>query len=340
VTDLEEQIEQEVSKNLRSIESILQEQRARYIRATSEAPPRGEGVTIIACIPAYNEEKAIASVVLRTKKYVDHVIVCDDGSSDMTAGIAEGLGAFVIRHEVNQGKGAALRSAFRQAIKFDPDYVVTLDGDGQHRPEEIPLLIIPLEGDEADMVIGSRYVSGENHEVPYYRRIGHSIIDRVFKRSINDNVNDSQSGFRAYKRKALGLMAETKSNGFGIEAEQISLATRNGYKVREVEAEIQYNGLENTSKQNPLRHGTEIISSILSLIVTERPIEMLATPGIVSVCIGLFSLGLFFYYLNALSYFSIPLAIICTATIIFGTMFILISLVLYAIKDINLRTNN
>ena len=133
-------------------------------------------------------------------------------------------------------------------------------------------------------------------------------------------MNDSQSGFRAYTGESLSLVSETKSNGYGVEAEQISLAMRKGYKIKEIQAEIQYEGLKNTSKQNPLRHGTEIISNILSFVVTERPIEMHATPGIASVFLGLISLSLFFFNLNAHHYFSIPLTLISTGTIIFGTM--------------------
>jgi glycosyltransferase involved in cell wall biosynthesis len=88
---------------------------------------------IIACIPAYNEEKTIAKVIIKTQKYVDKVIVCDDGSKDMTSEIAERLGAIVIKHERNMGKGEALRNLFKKAIELNADIVITLDGDGQHR---------------------------------------------------------------------------------------------------------------------------------------------------------------------------------------------------------------
>ncbi|MEM2613688.1 MAG: glycosyltransferase family 2 protein, partial [Nitrososphaerota archaeon] len=112
---------------------------------------------VIACIPAYNEEKTIAKVILKTKKYVDKVIVCDDGSIDMTAEIAEALGAEVIRHERNMGYGAAISSLFKKAVEEGADIMVTLDGDGQHDPDEIPKLIKPIVEDEADVVIGSRF---------------------------------------------------------------------------------------------------------------------------------------------------------------------------------------
>jgi len=114
----------------------------------------------IACIPAFNEEGRIGGVVVQVRKYVDRVVVCDDGSVDLTGAIAEGLGAVVIRHGRNLGKGAALRSAFLRARELGADVVVMLDADGQHDPEEIPELVEPILRGEADMVVGSRYVDG------------------------------------------------------------------------------------------------------------------------------------------------------------------------------------
>src|SRR5512133_2588974 len=113
---------------------------------------------IIAAIPALNEETAIGSVVLRTKKYVDDVYVIDDGSTDATSIIAKLAGAHVIRHETNLGKGIGIRDAFLKAREMDADILVCLDGDGQHNPDEIPRLLDPIKNDQADMVIGSRFL--------------------------------------------------------------------------------------------------------------------------------------------------------------------------------------
>jgi glycosyltransferase involved in cell wall biosynthesis len=126
---------------------------------------------VIACIPAYNEEKTIAKVIIKTQKYVDKVIVCDDGSKDMTSEIAERLGAIVIKHERNMGKGEALRNLFKKAMELNADIVITLDGDGQHDPDEIPSLINTLKEEKADIIIGSRFLLNEKN-VPGYRAIG------------------------------------------------------------------------------------------------------------------------------------------------------------------------
>ena len=98
--------------------------------------------SIVAAIPAYNEEKTIARVILLSQRYVDRIVVCDDGSSDMTALIAERMGADVIRHEGNKGYGAAISNLFMVARKLNVDILVTLDADGQHNPEQIPQIIL------------------------------------------------------------------------------------------------------------------------------------------------------------------------------------------------------
>jgi glycosyltransferase involved in cell wall biosynthesis len=126
---------------------------------------------VVACIPAFNEEGRIGGVVVQARKYVDRVVVCDDGSGDLTGEIAEGLGAVVIRHGRNLGKGAALRSAFLRARELGADVVVMLDADGQHDPEEIPGLVEPILKGAADMVVVSRYAEGSKTDAPLYRAI-------------------------------------------------------------------------------------------------------------------------------------------------------------------------
>jgi glycosyltransferase involved in cell wall biosynthesis len=103
---------------------------------------------VIACMPAFNEEKYIGSLVLKTRQYVDEVIVIDDGSTDNTAEIARLAGARVIQHEGNKGYGVAIQSIFAEAKKIDPDILVILDADAQHRPQEIPALIKPIQDNE------------------------------------------------------------------------------------------------------------------------------------------------------------------------------------------------
>lgn len=116
-------------------------------KPASEDGVEGATPLIVVGIPAYNEEKTIAKVVVQAKRCADQVVVCDDGSTDMTGEIAEGLGAKVIRHSKNLGYGVAIQSLFGKARELGADVMVTLDGDGQHDPSDIPVLIEPvLEG--------------------------------------------------------------------------------------------------------------------------------------------------------------------------------------------------
>lgn len=118
------------------------------------------GYAMVTGIPAFNEEKNIAGVILQAQKHSDLVMVCDDGSSDLTGEIAEKLGAYVIRHKRNMGYGASIRTLFQEAKMLGADVLVTLDGDSQHDPREIPLLVETLKHGRMDVVIGSRFLKG------------------------------------------------------------------------------------------------------------------------------------------------------------------------------------
>ena len=127
---------------------------------------------IVIGLPAYNEEKNIASIILRLREMSNNIIVCNDGSMDLTAQIAERLGAIVINHPKNLGYGASIRSIFLKAKEMSADILVTFDADGQHRVEDINTVIEPIKKNNADIVIGSRFLKQENSKnVPEYRKV-------------------------------------------------------------------------------------------------------------------------------------------------------------------------
>lgn len=176
---------------------------------------------VVVGIPAFNVEKTIAKVVLQARKYVDWVVVCDDGSADMTAEIAEKLGADVVKHEKNLGYGGALKSLFRRAQELGADLMVTLDGDGQHNPAEIPMLVEPVLQGKADVVVGSRFlrdVKGKKNNVPRYRRLGIKAITGLTSAASSLGLTDAQCGFRVYGRKALQGFSLFE-NGMGVSVE-------------------------------------------------------------------------------------------------------------------------
>ena len=165
-------------------------------------------------IPAYNEENNIAGIITKLKKITNSIIVCDDGSSDMTADISRNLGAIVIKHDKNRGYGAAINTIFRKAVEIESDVLVTFDADGQHRIEDIPKLLIPIEKNRVDVVIGSRFLKNES-DVPNYRKIGIKVITQVTNASIKKKLTDSQSGFRAYNRNVLSQISPSDT-GMGL----------------------------------------------------------------------------------------------------------------------------
>lgn len=287
--------------------------------------------TIVACIPAFEEEATLAGVILRTQKYADHVLVCNDGSQDLTREIAEKLGASVISHQRNMGKGHAVRSLLLEASKLGADVVVLLDADGQHDPSDIPMLVKPIEQGEADFVIGSRYLN-ERNGIPFYRRVGLTVVDRWLRRAQKTSVGDTQCGYRAFSRKAMEIVSAFDANGYGVESEMLALATKNGLRIAEVPVNVTYAQLPKTSKRSPLKHGGELITTILRLVVEERPLLFLGAPGAFLLMIGLISaLGLIFLF-NATRIFNIPLALISLGSTSCGLILIVSSLILYVLN--------
>ena len=212
---------------------------------------------IVAIIPAYNEEDALADVIAKTSQYVDEVIIVDDGSIDRTAEVAIEAGAKLIRHSTNLGKGEALKSGF-EAID-DDSIIVTIDGDGQHNPDEIPAIIKPIIEDGADLVNGSRYMNGPEENTPAYRRVGQKVLDIATNISAGIKVTDSQSGFRAFSPRTKGVF-RFKDTGFGIESEMLVDAAEAGLKIVEVPITVRYD-LDGSTK-DPVTHGVGVLIKI------------------------------------------------------------------------------
>ena len=223
---------------------------------------------VVAAIPAFNEEMTIAKVVSRTLNHVAEVLVVDDGSQDDTALIAGKLGAVVVRHERNLGKGAALRDCFGWARRTGVDVLVTLDGDGQHDPERIPELIDAMKKAEADVVIGSR--SARPADMPKGRWIGGRMLDRATQVKVDGRVVDAQSGFRAYSRKAIETLVAAES-GMGVDSEIIQRADNAGMRIVEVPVEMSYEGSK-TSTHNPMMHTLDVTFSLVKFISIRHPL--------------------------------------------------------------------
>lgn len=218
-------------------------------------------------LPAYNEEIPIGSMVHLTKSYADKVIVVDDGSSDRTAEVARKAGAEVIVHEINKGKGVALKTGFEAAIMLGADIIVTMDSDGQHNPAEIPKLVAPILKGEAEMVNGSRYLCGLEKSTPAYRRIGQTILDKFTNLQSGLNITDSQSGFRAFAASTIEKF-RFNAQGMAIESEMLTDAGNAGLRIKEISIGVRYD--VNGSTKKPVSHGLEVLSAILKDMILKK----------------------------------------------------------------------
>lgn len=286
---------------------------------------------IVAAIPALNEETAIGSVVLRAKQHVDTVLVIDDGSYDKTARIADLAGALVVRHDMNMGKGMALRQAFLRARELGADILVCLDGDGQHNPDEIPRLLIPIKNGEADMVIGSRFLDIQS-DIPRYRRAGQKVLTSLTNTISSTKVTDSQSGFRAFSKKAIDSIS-LEEEGIGIESAMQRAADDQGLRIAEVPITCRYD-IEHASKMGSVRHGFTVVNTILKIVEERRPLFFFGSVGmglvIVGVAMGVWVVEVY----SRTGQFAIGTSLIGILLLIVGILSVFVGLMLDAISKV------
>jgi glycosyltransferase involved in cell wall biosynthesis len=297
---------------------------------------------VVVGIPAFNEEKTVASVVLEAQKYADVVIVCDDGSADLTGEIAERLGATVVRHKRNRGYGAALQTLFKQARELDADVLVTLDSDGQHDPAQVPLLVEPIRQRIAEVVLGSRFIDKKGTaNMPAYRQLGIKVITKLSNSSNKNGVSDAQSGFRAYSKLAMDRMEVISENGMSASIELLRVVQKSGLKVCEVPISCKYSddvGVK-TSTENPVTHGLGLIMSLIKLIIEERPLPFLGLPGIMSIALGtLFGVWMMEIYAST-QYIVTNIALASISFILIGFFMLSTAITLYAITRIPKNKN-
>lgn len=282
-------------------------------------------------IPAYNEEKNIAGIIQKLNDIADTIIVCNDGSNDSTGKIAAKMGAIVINHPKNLGYGSAIRSLFLKAREINCDMLVTLDSDGQHRLEDVLPVTQPIINNEADLVIGSRFLKGNQENIPKYRKAGIKIITKLANSSLEESVTDSQSGFRAYSKKIL-LKITPSEQGMGVSNEILMKSSKHGFKIAEVPIIVSYEG--DTSTHHPISHGASVTFSTLKFISIEHPLKFYGLPGISFTVIGLFfmiwTIGIFSETRQIL----LSTAILSVGGLILGTMLMMTSILLYSMVNV------
>ena len=286
---------------------------------------------IIVGIPAFNEEKNIAVLIIQLKKIADKIIVCNDGSTDLTSKIAEELGATVINHKKNLGYGAAIRSIFLKSKDLDVDILVTFDADGQHRIEDINKVINPIINGESDLVIGSRFLDESAKEVPRYRKAGIKLITKITNVTIKKQLTDSQSGFRAYSKKVLNELNPSEL-GMGISTEILIKASAKNFRISEVPIKIVYDG--DTSTHNPISHGSSVLLSTIKFTSIEHPLKFYGIPSMI-----FFAIGLFFTYLSAQYYTDIGrlntnLTLVGAGSMLIAVVLLLTGILLYSLISV------
>jgi glycosyltransferase involved in cell wall biosynthesis len=288
---------------------------------------------IIIGMPAYNEAKYIGSIVLQARRYADEVIVVDDGSTDQTVSIARLAGATVVKHEHNQGYGRTIQTLLNEAKQRDADILVVLDADSQHNPDEIPRLVEGITGG-ADIVIGSREM--QKNRIAGYRRLGQKFLSRMTGIASRKRLTDTESGFRAYSRKAMTTL-ELKETGMAISSEIISEAASKGLEIAEVPISVAYTG--DGSTLNPVKHGVGVFNRIMVMISERRPLLFFSLFGSIFLVIGLGAgiMVIRIYYFGS-NLFATGLAMVSILFITIGTLTVFTGIMLNVlVRRINNR---
>ena len=286
---------------------------------------------IVIGIPAYNEEKNIASVLLKLRKITDKIIVCNDGSSDLTGEIAEKMGAIVINHQKNLGYGAAIRSLLMKGIELDTDVLVTFDADGQHRIEDVEAVLEPIQKNEADIVIGSRFLNNNGKNVPRYRKAGIKTITNLANISTDTKLTDAQSGLRAYSKRVLKDIIPSE-HGMGVSIEILIKASKKGFKIKEVPIVILYQG--ETSTHHPVSHGFFVILSTMKFISIEHPLSFYGIPGLFFLGVGLIFIIWTIQVFSETRQVLTNAALVGLASTILATMLMMTAIMLYSLVNV------
>lgn len=215
-----------------------------------------EKPNILILIPAYNEAERLRPVVDASLQQLP-VLVVDDGSTDDTAALAQAAGAEVLQQVPNQGKGAALRAGFRQALERGYDAVITLDADGQHDTDEISLFLEAFAERKGDLIIGARDFS----QMPFTRRMANMLGTWLFSWALGQRVEDNQSGYRLISRRLMDYVLQSAEEGFEFEVEMIVDCVRRGYKMDWVGIRTIYAG--ESSHIQPWKHTVKFIKLVM-----------------------------------------------------------------------------
>jgi glycosyltransferase involved in cell wall biosynthesis len=294
---------------------------------------------ILVCIPSYNAESTIKEAINICKQFASEILVINDGSSDNTEEIARKAGADIITHRKNRGYGGAIKTALEEGLKRNAKVTITFDADLQHDAKDIPKIIKPILSNEADIVIGSRFLE-KNNDVKTYRKFGIRFITSLVRAFSGNNIRDAESGFRGYSIDSLKqLIPMLETEGMGMSAEILLKASVSKLKIVEVPRKEMYPENVQTSSQNPLKHGLSVILTIFKLVIETKPLVAFGIPSMfffISSIIG--SVYVVNFY-NEVGRLPLGMTVFTVLLISIGFFLLLAAMILYVLTRISYRIN-
>lgn len=231
---------------------------------------------ILILIPAYNEASRIGEVIRRVREmYPDYdVVVVNDGSRDNTVQAARAAGAEVVSHPFNMGYGVAIQTGYKYAMRYGYDFLVQMDGDGQHDPAFIPQLLAPVTAGETDFVLGSRFLGIESYEPSLARRVGMAFFRRLVSALIGTRITDSTSGYQAFSNKVIRFFTTEVFPCDYPDADMLITLHRAGFRLREVPVRMHANveGKSMHSGWKPLYYMFKMLLSIFVTLLRKKEV--------------------------------------------------------------------
>ena len=231
---------------------------------------------ILVLIPAFNEGARIGSVVQHVRDmYPEYdVVVVNDGSRDNTGAVAASAGAVVVSHPFNMGYGVAIQTGYKYALRHGYDFLVQMDGDGQHEPAFISALLAPVTTGETDFVLGSRFLGIESYEPSLARRIGMAFFRHLVSRLIDTRITDSTSGFQAFNKKVIRYFTTEVFPCDYPDADMLITLHRAGFRIHEVAVRMHANaeGKSMHSGWKPLYYMFKMLLSIFVTLLRKKDV--------------------------------------------------------------------
>ncbi|MHA7733161.1 glycosyltransferase family 2 protein [Nitrosopumilus sp. S6] len=292
---------------------------------------------ILVCIPSYNAASTIKDAIETCKKFATEIIVINDGSSDDTEKIAKKTGVDVITHKRNRGYGGAIKTGLEEGLKRNAKVTITFDADLQHDAKDIPKIIQPILSNEADIVIGSRFLN-DTDDVKPYRKFGIKLITKLVNSFSKSDIKDAESGLRAYGLDSLKLIVPSlETEGMGMSAEILLKASIQKLKIVEIPRKEMYPEGIQTSSKNPLKHGFGVIVTIFKLIIEHRPLQAFGIPAIVFfIASGISALYVVDFY-NYMDRLPVGMTVFTLLLVSIGFFFSLAAVILYVLSRVSSR---